>query len=444
MKAATPSRPAALLDDADDPALRASWRRLAGQGLLALALIGLALAAWAAAAPLAGAVIAPARIKVEFNRKTVQHQEGGIVRQILVQEGQRVHAGEALLVVGDLRSDAELAVQQGAWRAALARRARAAAEAALEAAFVVPPQLQGADAAEPLARERSLFATRRRALDEQLGALQAQARDLQAQARALDARIVAADDSARLAAQELQLNEQLVAQGFVSRTRLFALQRNEADYRARAAEFRAELAGLQQRVGELNARGAQLRHQYQSQAAGELDEAAARVRELEQTLRPSDDRAGRQVVRAPVDGEVMALRVAGIGDVIAPRAPLLDLVPAGERLVVEARLRPEDVEHVRAGGAAAVRLLGSDAATLQPLPARLTFVSPDRVSSPDGREAWFEATAEIDAGVLRARSGIRLQPGMPAELFVTTAERTLLQYLAKPFSVFAGRALREP
>jgi len=225
---------------------------------------------------------------------------------------------------------------------------------------------------------------------------------------------------------------------------MLALQRNDADYRARLAEYRGELAAMRQRIGELTSRIAQLRSQYQGQAADELKEASARIREVEQKLLPSNDQAERQLVRSPVDGEVMGLRVAAIGEAIAPRAPLLDVVPERERLVVEARVRPEDVEHVRKGGAAEVRLLGFDAATIRPLPARVTLVSADRVSAPDGRGAWFDTTVEVDAAALRARPDVRLQPGMPAELYVTTAERTPIEYLAKPISAFAGRAMREP
>jgi len=145
---------AALLDEPADTALRAGWRRLARQAVLPITVVAAALAAWSAAAPLAGAVVAPAQIKVELNRKTVQHQEGGIVREILVREGQRVRAGEALMVVGDVRTDAELELQRDAHRAALARRARAASESAMSATMAVPPELQGAEAAEHVARER--------------------------------------------------------------------------------------------------------------------------------------------------------------------------------------------------------------------------------------------------------------------------------------------------
>jgi HlyD family type I secretion membrane fusion protein len=374
----------------------------------------------------------------------VQHQEGGIVREILVREGQHVEAGDPLMVVGDLRTDAELGLHRDALRAALAARVRATAEAALQPELVFPPELQAPELAEHVSRERSLFTARRRALDDQVASLHEQVHQSQAQAVALQARIAAADDSTQFAASELQMNEQLVKEGFINRTRMLALQRNEADYRARLEEYRGELAALRQRIGEMNAHSAQLRNQYQSQAADDLKEASARVREFERKVLPSSDQAERQLVRSPVAGEVMALRVAAVGEAIAPPPPLLDVVPEHERLVVEARVRPEDVEHVRKGGAAEVRLTGHDASAMRPLPARVSFVSPDRMSSPDGREAWFETTVEVDAAALRERPDVRLQSGMPVELFVTTSPRTPLQYLAKPLSLFANRAMREP
>lgn len=444
MNAATLPTLAALLDQAAEGDTASPWRRLAAQAIVPLVAIASALAAWSALAPIAGAVVAPAQVKVELNRKTVQHQEGGIVREILVREGQHVRAGDPLVVVGDLRTDAELAMQKDALRAALARRARATAEAAFALTLAIPAELQSPEAGEHVARERALFDAHRRSLDEQVASLNEQARQGQLQAAALAARLEAADESARLATSELQMNEQLVKEGFINRTRMLALQRNDADYRARLAEYRGELAAVRQRIGELTSRIAQVRNQYQSQAADELKDASARVREVEQKLLPSNDQAERQLVRSPVDGEVMALHVAAVGEAIAPRAPLLDVVPENEQLVVEARVRPEDIEHVKKGGNAEVRLLGFDAMTLRPLPARVTFVSPDRVSAPDGRGAWFDTTVEVDAAALRARPELHLQPGMPAELYVTTAERTPLQYLAKPILVFAGRAMREP
>lgn len=418
---------------------RAHLRRLVWPLGLAIALLG----AWSATAPLAGAVVANAQLKVELNRKTVQHQEGGLVRQILVRNGQWVHAGEALLVIGDLRQDAELGVLQDQWQAARLRVARAEAQSRLAPHFDVPAELQRA-APEHAARELALFKAQRHALDEQGALLAGQMRELQSQVAALETQIAATGESVQLSDQELALNNELASQGFVSRARLIGLQRNSADYRSRIGEQRGDLAAARQRVAELQTRHAQLRLSMQTQATDELKEATARVRELEERLRPSKDGVDRQTVRAPVDGEVMGLRVAAVGAAIAPREPLLDIVPSREKLIVEARIAPQDIEHVRAGSAAEVRLASADARNSPPLPAKVIFVSADRVQQPETGQAWFEITAEVDATALRGdRGGPALRSGMPVELYVTTGQRTLLEYFAKPLGLFTRRALRE-
>ena len=451
--------PAALLDNplaaplhgtSDQHALtdlRRMRRRAAWPVLIVVALV----AAWTSLAPLSGAVVAPGTAKVELNRKTVQHQEGGIVRELLVRDGQKVRAGDALMVVADLRSNAELAVLQDRRRAMQARIARADAETRFAPRFEMPADLAtDALAAEHVARERAIFTTRRRSLDEQTALVHTQAREANAQAAGLQAQIESTSQSIALSDEEVALNDKLSREGFVHRSRLIGLQRVASDYRTRLGEHRSDLALARQRSGELQHRGSQLRLQYQQQAVDELREASNVLREVDERLRPSRDHVERQTVRAPVDGEVMALRVAGEGAVIAPREALLDVVPAREKLVIDARIAPRDIEHVRAGGHAEVRMLGSHARRLAPLPARVTFVAADRRVDKDTGQAWFDATVEVDAAAVadQAQQGgsptLHLQPGMPAEVYVTTPERTLLEYLLEPLNVFSHRALREP
>jgi HlyD family type I secretion membrane fusion protein len=434
---------ALLAAPALEPDARAALRRQALRALVPLAAVVALGGLWAAVAPLSGAIVAPAQIKVELNRKTVQHQEGGIVREILVRDGQQVRAGEPLLVVGDVRSSAELSLLQGLVRAERIRQARAAAEAALEPRFTVPADL-ASEAAEHLARERALFAARRRTLDEQIVSLQTQIREAQAQAAALETQIAATETSTRLADEELEINAKLARDGYVQRTRVLALQRGAADYRGKVGEYRSELAVARQRAAELDARIAQARNQYQSQAADELKEASARMRELEERLRPSQDQVERQLVRAPVDGEVMALRVAAAGEAVGPRQPLLDIVPARERLVIEGRIRPEEIDHVRKDAPAEVRLTAFDARSTPLLPGTVVFVSPDRVTRAETGESWFTAVVEVDAAALKDHPHVRLQAGMPAELYVTTPARSVVQYLAKPLGGFTSRGMREP
>src|SRR6185369_8383149 len=140
---------------------------------------------------------------------------------------------------------------------------------------------------------------------------------------------------------------------------------------------------------------------------------------FEERLRPSQDQVERQTVRAPVDGEVMAMRVSTPGAVIGPREPVLDIVPEREKIVVEARIRPQDIDHVQKDGSADVRLGAFDARDTPLLPGTVVFVSPDRVSGASGNpaEAWFVATIEIDGAALGRRTDLRLHPGMPAEVY---------------------------
>lgn len=446
MKSAPALSFAALLSQAgDDSKTRPELLRQTRRMLVPVVLVAGSIAAWSVTAPLSGAVVASGQVKVELNRKTIQHQEGGIVREILVRDGQHVRAGEALVVVGDVRSDSELSLLQDQLRAARIRSARAEAEASLQARFVLPADLAGqSQTSSHFTREQSLFAARRRTLDEQVVALDKQIREARVQATALESQIAATENSARYSAEELEINNKLVRDGFISRARMLELQRGVSDYSAKVGEYRSDLAASHQRVGELEARIAQARNQYQQQAADELKEASAKARELEERLRPSQDQVERQVVRSPVDGEIMSMHVSAVGEVLGPRQPILDVVPENEKLVVEARIHPQDIDHVHKDAAAEVRLTAFDARTVPLLPAKVLFISADRITEPESKESWFVATIEVDAASLKNYPQVHLQAGMPAELFVTTPDRTLFQYLTKPLTVFTARAMREP
>ena len=445
MSASNPTFAQLLLSSEDDPRESRTLQRLTRYAVIPLAIAGGLLALWSFTAPLSGAIIAAGKLKVELNRKTVQHQEGGIVRRILVRDGETVRANQPLLVIGDVRTDSELNLLLDQLNAERIRNARASAEAALADSFSAPADLADTPGADGhYSREKALFEARRRTLDEQITSFNSQIRDAQAQATALSRQIEATQVSARLAGEELKMNEKLVREGYVQKTRVLQLQRDESDYLSRLSESQSELALARQRVGELQARAAQTRNTYQQQATDEARESAVRIRELEEKLRPSRDQVDRQYVRAPVDGKVMALRVSSIGEVIGPRDPLLDIVPSHEKLVVEAHIRPQDINHVREGSRADVRLSSFDMRTTPLLPGEVVFVSPDRVSSPETGESWFVASVEVDAAALKDHSEIALKAGMPAELFVKTPERTLFQYLAKPFMAFSRHALREP
>jgi HlyD family type I secretion membrane fusion protein len=241
-----------------------------------LAIVAALIATWASLAPISGAVIASARIKVELERKTVQHREGGIVREIKVRNGQAVRAGDVLVVVDDVRSDAELSLLEDQHRGERVRHARVSAETTLARDFnvdkLLPDESGGSDErmAEHLARERAQFAARRRTLDEQLSALQLQMSAARAQSAALEGQIESLRESGRLATEEFKLNEKLAAEGHIAKARLLPLQRADAEARSRLGEVRGELALARQRYAELQARMADARNRYQQAATEEL------------------------------------------------------------------------------------------------------------------------------------------------------------------------------
>ena len=424
------------------PTERAATRDLARRVSMPVIVVATALAAWCATAPLAGAVVAAGQVQAEFGRKVVQHLEGGLLRELLVRPGQAVRRGDALLVVGDLRSDATVDLLTRQRDAERLRAARATAELALAPLVAWPADARDANG-DALSREMQLFDTRRRALAERIDALQAQQSQARAQAAALGEQVGSSERSAALSRSELDVNRELVSSGFIQKTRLMAMERAAADADSRHAAARGQVA---EALGQLAALGnaiAQARADYRRQAADELKDAGARIADLDDRLRPSRDQLDRQTVRAPVDGIVMALRVSAPGTAIGPREPLMDIAPSGETLVVETAIEPRDIDHVRTGGAAEVRLAAFDTRRVPLLPATVRSVTPDAAAAGDGPPS-YRAQVEVSAAELARHPGLRLQAGMPVEVFITTPSRSLLQYLIEPLGIFARRALREP
>lgn len=436
----------AVLSNEDVPAYaRQAARRLRRQVGVALLLAAVALVLWGGAAPLSGAVVAAGFLKSELNRKAIQHQEGGIVSRVLVRDGQRVKAGEPLAMISDVRADAGLDLLRDQLGAEHIRKARLEAEADQRRVFEVPTALRARSTlADLIARERKAFAARRAALDQQLFALNAQGTAAAAQVQALARQMEATDGALRLAREELVLNQGLVEQGFVQKPRLLALQRAVAEYEARLGQQTGDQAEAQQKVEDIKLRATQAVNAYRQQAADELKDSTLKLLEIEERLRPSADVAVRQTVLAPTAGTIMGLRLNHPGAVIGPRDTLMELVPDNERLIVEARIRPQDIDHVHVGGAAEVQLSAFDARVVPRLPARVDFVSADRVSDPQTGAAWYVVYLQVSDRALAKFPGVTLQTGMPAEVYISTAPRSLLRYLLEPIDAFRQRALREP
>ena len=423
-------------------------RRIVRAGLAVIAVLVIVIGGWLAFAPLSGAVIAPGYLRVDTYRKTVQHQEGGIVREILVREGQVVKAGEPLLILGDVRVSAGFESNRTQLDGELARQGRLQAERDLTSAVRFSDSLakrsQDARVAELMQRESALFRVRRSVLDSQVQLLHSQTGETRGEIAALESEIKADDTSIRLQQEELDANEQLIAQGFISRVHVLGLKRNVADYESRRGQNMAERAKARQKISELELRILGLRNTYMQQAADELKDNTAKVFDLEERMRASRDASDRQTVTAPVAGSVVDLKVTTVGFTVGPREPMMDIVPANPDLIVEARIRPEDINNVSQGAGADVRLTSFKQRLVPVVVGKVSYVSADRLTERQTGSPYYAAYIRIDPASLAAAGNLHLQAGMPAEIYVRTTSRTPLLYLLDPVMGYIRKAMREP
>ena len=399
-------------------------------------------AAWAALAPLQSAAIAPGVLGVSGERKTVQHLEGGIVAGIPVAEGGSVTAGQTLLILDDTQPRAALTRLEGQRRSTAALQARLIAERDGLDAIVWPQWLRVPAGNGILATQERIFAARKASFDNETAILEQRIAQIREQASGYEGHIAAQDREIALLSEEARDVRSLVERGHAPKPRLRALERAEAVVAGERARNRAQVARLDQAVGETRLQIVRLGNARMTEVTAELREVEARLADLDERLTAARDVLARTRVVAPVAGTVVGLGVFTRGAVIAPGQRLMDIVPAGERLVVEARVAPIDIDSVAVGLPAQVRLTAFSLLTTPPLDGHVIRVSADAFSDERAGASWYEARIALDPGQ-PALDGLDLVPGMPAEVMIVTGDSTPLEYLLKPILASFGRALRE-
>lgn len=426
----------------------ANAHRIIKAGTFAILLVFGGFGAWAALAPLAGAVIGTGVIKVDLNRKTVQHLEGGIVKEILVRDGDQVSAGQTLIIVADERVDASVDVLQGQLDAEMAKAARLAAERDGLEQLRFPQELSGRlhdpKVAELIRTETSYFETRRRALEEQVSLLQTQIVESRREIESLRMRAEAERKGTELLEEEIAANEALEKQQYVQKVHILGLKRGIEDYKARRGEHLADMARAEQKIAELELRIASARDKYLQDAAQGLTTAQARIFDLQERLRPSKDAQRRQHIVAPISGTVVDMKVFTVGGVIRPGEALMDIVPANNLLIVEARIPVDAIDDVHVGQEADVRLSAYKRRSTPLVAGRVTYVSADRMSDPERNDSYYLTHVTVDRDALAEAGDLSLYPGMPAEVYIRTGERTALDYMLTPLTATLRRSLREP
>ncbi|WP_420393887.1 HlyD family type I secretion periplasmic adaptor subunit [Acuticoccus sp.] len=427
------------------PAARLRGLTRLGNIMVLVFIVGLG--GWAAFAPLESAAIAAGVIEAETKRKSVQHYEGGIVRDILVRDGDVVQAGQTLIRLDDtkVRTKADL-LQAQLWNTR-AREARLNAELGGGATLVFPDRLAAAagvdrSVAALLAGQRAVFDTGRAVAEAEDEITAERIAQLVQEIVGLEAQRGAAEDRLALAQREIADVERLVDRGLAPRPRLLALQREEVEVVGRRAEALARIARTRQAIAEAKADLLKLQRDRQKETTQALVDAQNRALQLAEMLEVARDELARLEVRAPEDGVVTDLRVRTPGGTISPGAPLLDVTPRDDRPVVRARLRPEDIDVVRHGLPAEVHLVAYNHRRARPLHGIVTHLSADGLTDPRTGEMYYAMTVAIRDD-LAGRGDIEVLLGMPVQIFVKTGETTVALYAFAPLLDSLNRAFRE-
>ncbi|MFV0475182.1 MAG: HlyD family type I secretion periplasmic adaptor subunit [Pikeienuella sp.] len=396
---------------------------------------------WASQAVIEEVAVGQGKVIPSGEARAVQSLEGGIVKEILVSEGDDVTAGQVLLRIDDTRAEADRGELVARHRVLSLRAARLQAEAAGDEEPVFPETL-AAEMPEAAARELVLFRSRRAALDSQTEILREQLQQNEQEVAELEAGAERIEASIALLDEEIRLQ---TASGVVPRARIIPLERERNERQRELGAVRSDIIQEQGETRAATARVAEAKLTFTATAREELAETLGELSVLDETLRAAEDVVVRSALRAPVDGIVTSMEVNTIGGVIAPGAEILRILPIGEALQVEARVRPEDIAFVIPGLKATVKLTAFDFTVYGALEGEVIRVGADSEEDERSGEVYFPIVVETRETSLKRFGGEEreIRPGMVAQVDILTGERTVLDYLLKPFRKAGYEAMRE-
>jgi HlyD family secretion protein len=416
---------------------RAGLRGVTWTGNLLVICFVLGLGIWSGFAPLESAAIASGVVESESSRKTIQHLEGGIVREILVSDGDTVRTGQILIALDDTKVRAEVQSLQGQLWDATAREARLQAEQQGHEQLLFSARLEetarkeSASAATVLKAQQSIFEARRQVFQSQVAVIREKRLQVDKEIVGLNAQETAVAQRTEIAREELNMVATLVNKGLERRPRLLILEREVADLQGRRGEIAAHISRAEQVINESQATLLKLESDRQYEIAQSLREAQNQVFQLRERLRAAEDQLSRTEVKAPEDGVVTDLRIHTPGGVIGAGAPLMDLVPRQDRLIVIARVKPEDIDVVHPGLNANVHLLPYNQRRAPRLNGTVTHVSADRLVDKRTEQPYYATKIRVQDTRI-AENDIQIIPGMPAQVFITTGRGTVALYALRP------------
>jgi epimerase transport system membrane fusion protein len=402
---------------------------------------------WSSWAPISGAVVAEGIVKVDSKRKTIQHLEGGVVKEILVHEGEYVEEGQTLVVVQDAEVRSKLIILKDQLNAELAKEARLLAEKKFADAIEFPRELadsQDVKAMAMLGNEKALFLVKRKSIDEEMAIIRNEIGHARQQEASIRAQIEAAGENIRYKQERVAAGEALSAKQYLEKNEFLQLKEALAEKRESLSQMQAQLASVRQSQGELDLRIISLRNEYTKKADDELKDAKKMIYELQEKIRPAELNLDRFRVVAPISGQVIDLKVSTIGGVVRPGDPLMDLVPKQQELITEVKVKNKDIVKVHVNQRADLQLLAYSARAVPHIDGTVTYVSGDALEDKanGAMPYYYLAHIRVDGKALEHLPDVQLTPGMPITAFIQTQPRTFLEMLIKPFEDSVARGLR--
>lgn len=443
MKVGTPFSNKAIDAPAPDDSLRPY---VLGGAVVVFLLIG-GLGGWAATSELAGAVLAQGTVVVESNVKKVQHPTGGVVGELLVREGDRVKAGDIVVRLDDTVTRANLQMVTKQLDELAMRQARLKAERDGLETVTLPTLLAGREA-EPLVLEiiggeRSLFESRRTGRASQKSQLRERTFQIREEINGLSGQLASKTNEATLVAMELEGLEYLVAKNLVQMTRVNPMRRDAARLEGEKGQLTAQIAQARGKIAEIELQILQIDQDLRTEIVKELREAQGKEAELVERRIAAEDQLRRVDIRSPQTGTVHQLAIHTVGGVISQSEPLMLIVPDGDKLVIEAKIAQQDIEQVRVGQNAWLRMTAFNQRTTPEIAATVERIAADLTREQQTGAVFFLARLAIEPGEIKKLGQGKLVPGMPVDVQIKTEERTALSYFLKPFSDQIARAFKE-
>ena len=425
-----------------------SLRRHAMLGVAIMVALFVGLGGWSATTWVEGAVIANGVVVAEGGSRKVQHSEGGLVRQIMVRNNQHVEAGQVLLTLDDVSVRAELEVVLTQLRESLGTQSRLTAESTDDTVMYVPsvaadwppdPQLSVV-----MGQQQRLRQSRKVSMENEVARISQLVEEKQSLIDGYNAQVSAYDDQLAVVRDELKQLTTLHTQELISSQRLNEMKRNEAELAGQTASVKASISATESSISELKMQGDQVVSDFRSEALTQLQTVSQTVGELMQRMIAAEARLKRLEILAPITGTVHESVVQTIGGVVAPGDTLMYIVPQEDHLRLDMRVSPMEISKLSLGQAADVRLLNYDAKTMLDLVGSIETISPDLLQDAATGTQYFSVRVDIaDSELAKLPKGASLVPGMPAESFFRTGERTVWSYIIGPIEQRFSHAFRE-